>query len=411
MRQSNMRSIRGWVAAVMAAVSLSSAAWAQAQTLKVGALNPYSGPLALYGTEVTRGYEIAADKVNAEGGVLGRQIELLRGDVTTPQQGIATVEQLVTRDKVDLFVGTYISAIALTASDAAARYDKLYWETNALAQQLTERGLPNFIRVGPSSVDLATTSSEATRDVVAPALNKDVKDLRVWIESEDSIYGTSIAQEQKRLLESYGAQIVGVGAHSVRAIDLNDTVLRMKQAMPDLILSTGYVPDGNLLLRTLREQEVKPGALMFAGTGDTPETLQAIGADYLEGILIVSYPRFDVQDTFGPGNKDYLNAYRAKYNAEPIAPQGMTGYSGFLALVETLKAAGDTAPDKVRAAAAQLDQPLYTYPTGFGVKFDQNFQNSRTPFIVAQWQNGEMVTVYPSAAVLPGVKLLPLGRK
>jgi len=395
---------------LLAVVAFCSGAWAQ-QVLKIGALNPYSGPLALYGTEVTRGYELAADRINAAGGILGRRIELLRGDVTTPQQGIATVEQLVTRDNVDLFIGTYISAIALTASDAAARYDKLYWETNAVAQQLTERGLPNFIRAGPNAAGFASTSSEATRDVVAPALKKDIKALRVWIESEDSIYGTSIAQEQRRLLESYGAQIVGVGAHSVRAIDLNDTVLRMKQAAPDLILSTGYVPDGNLLLRTLREQEVKPGAIMLVGTGDTPETLQAIGADYLDGVLVVVYPRFDVQESFGPGNKDYLSAYRAKYQTDPIAPQGMTAYTGFLALAQTLEAAGSTDPEKVRAAAAALDQPLYTYPTGFGLKFDQNFQNTRAHFAMSQWQNGEMVTVYPDAAVLSGVTLFPLGRK
>jgi hypothetical protein len=101
-------------------------AWSTASaqsTIKVGALNPYSGPMALYGTEVTRGYELAVDAINASGGVLGRKIELIRGDVTNPQQGIATVEQLATRDKVDLFVGTYISGISLTASDAALRYN------------------------------------------------------------------------------------------------------------------------------------------------------------------------------------------------------------------------------------------------------------------------------------------------
>ena len=133
---------------VAGAVMLGQDAQAQ-QAIKIGALNPYSGPLALYGTEVTRGYELAVDKVNAAGGVLGRKIELVRGDVTNAQQGISTVEQLVNKDKVDMFVGTYISGISLTASDAALRYNKLYWETNAVAQVLTERGLPNFIRSGP----------------------------------------------------------------------------------------------------------------------------------------------------------------------------------------------------------------------------------------------------------------------
>ena len=403
-----MSGIRNWAAAAAVTTALMPAAWAQ--TIKVGALNPYSGPLALYGTEVTRGYELAVDKVNASGGVLGKKIELIRGDVTTPQQGIATVEQLVTKDKVDLFVGTYISAISLTASDAALRYNKLYWETNAVAQMLTERGLPNFIRSGPDGNAFANTSAAAVRELIAPALKKDVKDLKVWIESEDSIYGSSIAAGQKRILEAFGAKVVGLGAHSARSIDLNDSVLRIKQTAPDVLIQTGYVPDGNLLLRTLREQGVKPGAILYVGTGDTPETLQAIGAKDVEGILVVGYPRNDITEAYGPGNKAYLAAYKAKYGADPIAPQGMNAYSGFLMLTEALKAANSLEPEKVQAAAAKLEKPENTYPSGHGLRFDKSYQNLRAGFTVSQWQDGKLATVFPKAAVAPGVTLKNLAR-
>ena len=410
-----MDSLKRLFTASLLATALATAVWpaatvAQPAPIKVGALNPYSGPLALYGTEVTRGYELAVDKLNASGGLLGRKIELIRGDVTNPQQGIATVEQLVTKDKVDMFVGTYISAISLTASDAASRYNKLYWETNAVAQILTDRGLPNFIRSGPDGSAFANTSSAAIRELIAPALKKDIKALKVWIESEDSIYGSAIAAAQKRILETYGAKVVGVGAHSARSIDLNDTVLRMKQAAPDVLLETGYVPDGNLLLRTMRDQGVKPGAIVFVGTGDTPETLQALGQEYMEGILVVGYPRNDISEAYGPGNKAYLEAYRAKYKADPVAPQGMNAYSGFMILAEALKAAGGLEPEKVQAAAAKLDKPENSYPTGYGVRFDKNFQNVRTGFTASQWQGGKMVTVFPAKAVAPGVTLKPLGR-
>ncbi|MEO9190703.1 MAG: ABC transporter substrate-binding protein, partial [Acetobacteraceae bacterium] len=80
-----------------------------ADPIRIGAINPYTGPMALYGSEVTHGYELAAEKANAGGGVLGRQIEIVRGDAANPQQGISAVEQLA--DKVDVFVGTYISAV------------------------------------------------------------------------------------------------------------------------------------------------------------------------------------------------------------------------------------------------------------------------------------------------------------
>ena len=396
-------------AVLVAAAALPSFALAQ-QTIKIGALNPYSGPMSLYGTEVTRGYELAVDKLNAGGGLLGKKIELVRGDVTNPQQGIATVEQLVTKDKVDMFVGTYVSAISLTASDAAQRYNKLYWETNAVAQMLTERGLSNFVRSGPDGNAFANTSSAAVRELIAPALKRDIRGLKVWIESEDSIYGSVIAAGQKRILETFGAKVVGTGAHSARTIDLNDTVLRIKQAAPDVLIQTGYVPDGNLMLRTLRDQGVKPGAVLYVGTGDTAETLQALGAEYMEGILIVGYPRQDITEAFGPGNKAYLEAYRAKYKADPVAPQGMNAYSGFMIMAEAVKNAGAIEPDKVQAAAAKLDKPENSYPSGYGVRFDKQFQNVRTGFTVSQWQAGKLVTVFPKLAVLPGVTLKPLAR-
>ena len=396
-------------AAVAGVATLAPQALAQ-QTFKIGALNPYSGPMALYGTELTRGYELAVDKINASGGLLGRKIELIRGDVTNAQQGIATVEQLVSKDKVDMFVGTYVSGISLTASDTAARYSKLYWETNAVAQMLTERGLPNFIRSGPDGGAFANTSSATVRELIAPALKKDIKDLKIWIQCEDSIYGSSIAAGQKRILETFGAKIVGMGAHSARTIDLNDTVLRIKQAAPDVLIQTGYVPDGNLLLRTLRDQGVKPAAILFVGTGDTPETLQALGAASMEGILVVGYPRNDISEAFGPGNKAYLESYRAKYKSDPVAPQGMAAYSGFLIMVEALKAAGSVDMAKVHAAAAKMDQPENMYPSGFGAKFDKNFQNVRAQFVTSQWQSGKMVTVFPKAAVAPGVTVKPFAR-
>ena len=390
--------------------ALAQAALAQQAPIKIGVINPFSGPLALYGGEMTRGFELAVDQANATGGLLGRKVEIVRGDATNPQQGIATVEQLVTRDKVDIFTGTYISAVSNSASDAAARYNKLYWETGGVARDLTERGLPNFVRSGAYAVSFAARSVDTVRDLIAPALKKDMRDLKVWIEHEDSIYGSSIAEVQKRMFEAFGTKVVGVGSHSFRSIDLNDTVLRAKQANPDVLIQTGYVPDGNLLFRTAREQGFKPAAMLWVGTGDTPETLESVGAAGLEGVLVVGWPRNDVAESYGPGAKAFLAAYRAKYKADPIAPQSMAAYVGLQILFDAVKTAGSVEAEKVRAAAATMDKPEGTYATGFGVKFDKSFQNLRASPNTAQWQSGKMVTVFPKAAVPAGVTLKPLGR-
>lgn len=394
---------------LLGAAALAQTAFAQ-QAIKIGAINPFSGPLALYGAEMTRGFELAVDQVNASGGLLGRKVELVRGDAANPQQAIATVEQLANKDKVDMFVGTYVSAVSNAASDAALRYNKLYWETNASVKDLTDRGLPNFVRTAPNGGSFAAGAVATLRDVIAPALKKDPKDLKVWIEHEDSIYGTSVAVEQKRLFDAMGVKVVGVGSHSSRSIDLTDTVLRAKQLAPDVLIQTGYVPDTNLLLRTVRDQSFKPAALVLVGTGDTAETLESVGAPWLEGVLVVAYPLTNVAESFGRGAKAYLDAYRAKYKAEPSLAQSMNAYAGMQILFDAIRAASSFEVDKVRAAAAKMDKPVGSYSTGWGVKFDNNFQNERAFMATHQWQSGKMVSVFPKSAVVPGVTLKGLAR-
>ena len=398
------------LALAVVAMVMAGAALAQ-ETLRIGAINPYSGPLALYGDELARGYQIAVDERNAKGGVLGRKIELVRGDATNPQQGIAAVDQLATREKVEIFVGTYVSAIANAGSDAALRHQKLWWDTNALAAELTERKLPNFVRSGPNAANFAETGVRAIVEMIAPALGKQPRDVAVWLEHEDSIYGKSIVDVAKPELEKRGVKVLGVGAHNFRAADLTDVVLRAKRANPDVWMQIGYVIDGNLMLRTAREQGYKPAAMLWVGTGDTFETLDALGADYLEGLFVVSYPRPDIAEKYAPGASAYLQSYRKTYNRDPIAPQSFAAYAGFRILLDAVQAAGSTEPAKVRAAAAAMDKPFGSYPTGFGVKFDDKFQNTRAHPVVIQWQGGKQVAVFPVEARNAGTALKNVPRK
>ena len=380
-------------------------------TLKIGVINPYTGPQAIYGEELTRGYTIAVNEVNAKGGVLGKKIELIRADAATPQQAIAAVEQLDSRDHVAAFMGTYASAVSNTASDAAAQTGKLYWETNALAANLTERGLPTYIRSGTDAGEYARITVAAVKEMIAPALHKKPEDLTVWLEHEDSIYGTTIADIQKKLFATAGVKVLGVGAHAGNAIDLNDVVLRAHKAAPDVWIETGYVSDGNLMLRTARDQGFKPPVLLWVGTGDTFETLESMGAPALEGMLVVTYTRPDVPESFGPGAHAYEAAYEAAWHKPPIAPHGMAAYVGAQIMLAAIAAAGSTDADKVRAAALKMDKPLHSYATGYGVKFDASMQNTRAAPGVIQWQSGKVVTVYPQAAEDPGTTLKNLARE
>lgn len=371
---------------------------AAGEPLKIGVMNPFSGDFAIYGEQLFRGYEMAVEEANAAGGVLGRQVELAKGDALTPDQAIPEAERLATQENVDLFIGTYVSAVSNAASDVANQHGKLYWDTNALATELTERGLDNFIRVGPSSQDFADMASELVTELTARELGQDVSELTVYLEHEESIYGTSIAERQQEQIEEAGAEVLAVAGHSAGAADLTDSILRARDADPDVWVQTGYVGDTNLLLRTARDQGFDPSAMILVGTGDTFETPDALGEDYLNGIMVVSYPWPPLPEDFGPGSQEFLDAYVDKYGEEPVAAQVMTAFTGMKVLLEVIEEAGSVDPAAVREAAANFERPLNSYPNGFGVQFDENFQNTRARPAVVQWQNGERVTVFPPEA-------------
>lgn len=399
--------VAGWKLVMAALVVVAACGTAQAQQppLKIGAVNPYSGPLAQYGDDCARGYQLAVDEFNARGGVLGRRIELLRGDATNPQQGIAAVDQLATRENVEIFVGTYSSAISAAASDAALRHNRLYWDTNALAAELTERKLPNFIRSGPYGVSFASTGVRAVSELIIPALKKTPQTTTVWLEHEDSIYGKTVSDAQKVELERRGIKVLGHSAHNARATDVTESILRVKRARPDVWMQTGYVPDTNLLLKTAKEQGFRPPAILLTGTGDTVETADAAG-DFIEGVLVVAYAWADVSEKYSPGTQAFMAAYRKAHNRDPIAPQTMAAYSGMKILLETVQAAGSTDPARVRAAALTLDKPFYSYTGGYGAKFDDKMQNIRAFPTVIQWQGRKQVTVFPPEARPAGVNMV-----
>jgi branched-chain amino acid transport system substrate-binding protein len=149
-------------ATTIAAVMLTAGAALAQEPIRIGAINPYSGPVALYGDEVARGYQLAIDEANAKGGVIGRKIELLRGDASNPQQGIAAVEETRRRQGRHLRRDLYQCRVQRRERRRAAlQQDLLY--TNALASDLTARGLPNFIRSGPYASSFAEVSVNAAR--------------------------------------------------------------------------------------------------------------------------------------------------------------------------------------------------------------------------------------------------------
>jgi len=146
--------------------------------IRIGAVFPISGNAAsLAGPELT-GVRIAADQLNADGGIDWRKVELVVRDLRSREEA-GKVMQDLHASGVQLVIGAYSSDLSIAASEAADKAGLLYWEAGAVADRLTGRGLPLVFRVGASGSNLGANSSNFAATELASRLGKPVSQLRV----------------------------------------------------------------------------------------------------------------------------------------------------------------------------------------------------------------------------------------
>lgn len=170
---------------LMATVFISGLTSSAIADIKIGALYPLSGGLALLGEESYRGLQIAVDQVNSAGGIQGQEVVLRTGDAVDNNQAIGEARRLISQEKVDLIFGTFSSARAIAASQVSQLSQVPYIELGAVADDITDRGLGYVFRTNPSAYNFADTIVEMLVDFISPALGLSPSELRIGIIHED----------------------------------------------------------------------------------------------------------------------------------------------------------------------------------------------------------------------------------
>lgn len=371
--------------------------------LLIGAVLPVSGSFALEGEEIKRGYELALQDV--DGVVAGRSVELIYGDGFAPEDVIAEVDRLATRENVEMFIGTYASSSSQAGSEAAARYGLPYWETHATSDTLTTRGLDNYFRSTARGVDYGTTSANFIIEGIHPAIGGD--NLTVFIQSIAGAYGAGVSDAQASTLIAAGYNVVR-GTHKYGVTDVTDSVLAAAAANADIWLITGYVPDTALLVRTAASLKFQPKAVMLTGAGDAQSVLEAVGIEDLEGVFVTSYTSQQINAEYAPGMANFLKNYEAAYGGLPGDSVAMVAYTGMTAAILTLeKANGSTELADMKAAALSMNLPFGSMPIGWGLTFNSELQNQDIRLIGVQWRaNGTSPAVWPKEAALEGENII-----
>ena len=391
---------KSWLKAAGILLCLSTPVAALAD-IRIGALYPLSGSLALLGDESFRGLELAVAERNASGGLKGEPIKLLKADAVDAGQAVGAARRLTSVENVTAVFGSYSSALSFAATQVTEMAGVPFFELGAVSDHITERDLSYVMRSNPTARNFAEGTITAITDIVSPSLKVDPKQLKVAIIHEDALYGTTIAGFQKKIAQEQGLNVVEVLPYSAKAVDLSSLILRLKGAQADVVLQTSYQNDTTLFFRQIREAGFRPKAVIGAGGGySMQDTVKVVGAANMEGVLDVDFPQFQTNENGAPGIGAFAKAYKDRYGSEPRSGHSLINYVGAKIFLDAMENSTSLDADAIRASVATIDIPLGGTAAGIGARFGKNGQNQRANTAIMQWQNGLLNTVYPQAAAV-----------
>ena len=356
--------------------------------LTIGSIYPLSGDLAELGEESRRGAELAIKERNENGGVNGQQIELVTADAPGADDGVSAVVNLVETENVPIILGTYASTISRAASQRAAQDDIPYWELGAVADVITEDNPGNTFRTNPPANFFGIDGVDLAANVIAPALDTDVNDLRMAVMYESGEYGNAVGEGAVSAAEDAGIEIVEDIQYEADTSDLSSEVQRLDMAEVDVLNHTGYDPDIDLLWSQLESLGVYIPAVIGNGAGYSLRTFtDNVGDTATLGTFNVDFTQYNTNPNYAPGIVDYIELYSNEYDEIPLSGHSLANYFGTNVLLDTLEVAESTGLEDVREAALTLDEEEQSSVTSWGVSFDEDtLQNERISVVGHQWQ-------------------------
>lgn len=372
----------------------------EAGPIKLGALYPLSGNMALLGEESYRGVELATMVRNEQGGINGSQIELVKADAPDANAAQAEANRLITQDNIKVIMGTYSSSLSYAASEVAERNGASFWELGAVADNITTRGFKYTFRTCAPASSFATANMMFIEEVIAPKLGVEPKDLKIAVVHEDSLYGSAIAEGISKIAGEKGWNVASVQPYNSKAVDLSSVVMNLKKANPDVICAVSYITDAILMWRQMKELDVNVRAFIGNGGGHTLKDFQEAFGDEVDGIFDADFTQYATNPEYALGIKDFEVLYEKTYNQKPRSGHSLANYMGAMVLYDVIEQAGSLEPDAIAKAAAAYEKPPGSTPTGWGVMFDSNNQNEMAIPNIMQWQNGKLMTVWPEDAAV-----------
>jgi branched-chain amino acid transport system substrate-binding protein len=333
----------------VAATALSARAYAQ-DTIKIGELNSYKSQPAFL-EPYKRGIELAVDEINKSGGVLGKKLDVIsRDDGGNPGDAVRVAEELVTREGVNILVGTFLSNVGLAVTEYAGKNKVFFLAAEPLTDKITwQNGNKYTYRLRSSTyMQVAMLMPD-----IAAAKKK-----RWALVYPNFEYGQSAVEAFKKLLKEKqpDAEIVTEQAPPLGKVDAGAVAQAIDDAKPDAIFNVLFGPDLAKFVREGNTRGVFQNRFVASLLSGEPEYIDPLRDEAPVGWLVTGYPWYAIAT---PEHKAFLDAYQAQFHDYPRLGS-VVGYVTIKSIAAGIAKAGSTDTDKLIVAFENLkvDSPF-----------------------------------------------------
>jgi branched-chain amino acid transport system substrate-binding protein len=359
---------------------------AQEAPIKVGLIQPLSGPVAASGNFVRMGAEIGRDWVNARGGVLGRKVELVIEDnKSDPKEAASAAEKLIVRDKVPVIIGAWGSSMTLAALPKLEEYGVPMVVETSSAASITKRGNPWVFRISPPS------------EMEALGLEKQLAALGIKkydFLAVNTDWGRGAVGAFGDVLKRGGAQVGTIEFMDQAATDLSAQLTKIKSSGADTLLVTTSVEQITLLLKQAQELRLNR-RIVTTGGSSSPSQLIKHAGPAAEGSyhVLVFLPWFPEAMPDPKQAKAFVDEWNKRGLPFDGLTEGFRGVDAMLTVAEAIRIAGKADPKAIQAALWKVNITGVNGPIRFekdGPAGKESGQNKPSIFIV-QIRDGKVI--------------------
>jgi len=345
-------------------------------TIKIGFLGALTGDVAMFGKPTLEGMKMAADEVNAAGGINGKKIEIVEADDRgDKQEGASVTQKLISRDGVVAIVGDPTTGITKVAAPIAQKAGVVLISAGATGPGVVENG--DFIF---RNTLLDSVAIPACIDYFAKDLN--YKKVAV-ITSDNNDYSVGLSQTFRDAAKAKGIEIVADEKVKDGDKDFSGQVTNIKAKKPDVIFFSGYYTEGALIMKEARKQGLK--ANMFGGDGLFSPKLIELGGTAVEGTM--SALGFSPEQAT-PVTAKFVEAFKKKFNGAEPGLFDAQGYDAITMLADAMKRANSTDPKVFKTALAQTKNFEGVSGT---VTIRENREPIKSPLALLEVKGGKFV--------------------